>query len=66
LIGKEGVLRLHPDLAGRLAELGSLTQESTAEQKAAGLDTMTLGEKQLLRETNIKYDKLYIIILTVL
>lgn len=53
--GKEGVLRLHPDLAGRLAELGSLTQESSAEQKAAGLDTMTPAEKQLLKDTNAKY-----------
>ncbi|XP_032786056.2 2-oxo-4-hydroxy-4-carboxy-5-ureidoimidazoline decarboxylase [Daphnia magna] len=53
--GKEGVLRLHPDLAGRLAELGSLTQESSAEQKAAGLDTMTPEEKQLLKDTNSKY-----------
>ncbi|KAI9554590.1 hypothetical protein GHT06_019863 [Daphnia sinensis] len=53
--GKEGVLRLHPDLAGRLAELGSLTQESSAEQKAAGLDTMTPEEKQLLKDTNAKY-----------
>ena len=28
-----GVLRLHPDLAGRLAEMGHLTGESQAEQK---------------------------------
>lgn len=52
--GKEGILRLHPDLAGRLAELGSLTQESSAEQKAAGLDTLTAEEKSLLKESNDK------------
>lgn len=54
ILGKEGVLRLHPDLAGRLAELGNLTQESSAEQKAAGLDTLTSEEKIMLKETNAK------------
>ncbi|KAI9554589.1 hypothetical protein GHT06_019862 [Daphnia sinensis] len=52
---KEGVLRLLPDLAGRLAELGRLSQESSAEQKAAGLDTLTPEEKQMLKDTNAKY-----------
>lgn len=54
-IGKEGVLRLHPDLAGKLAEAAELTDESAAEQKAAGLDTMTAQEKATLKEANIQY-----------
>lgn len=53
--GKEGVLRLHPDLAGRLAMQGGLTLESKAEQKAAGLDTMTDEERSSLQEANRCY-----------
>lgn len=53
--GKMGVLRLHPDLAGRLAEMGHLTGESQAEQKAAGLDTLTEEEREQLKENNRKY-----------
>jgi len=54
-IGKEGILRLHPDLAGKLADVGNLTGESAAEQKAAGLDLMTLEEKATLKEANARY-----------
>jgi len=53
-IGQEGILRLHPDLAGRLAETGNLTGESAAEQKAAGLDMMTSEEKTTLKEANVR------------
>ena len=49
-------MRLHPDLAGRLAQQGCLTSESTAEQRAAGLDTLTEDEKAILREANSEYD----------
>ena len=52
--GKEGILRLHPDLAGKLADVGNLTGESAAEQKAAGLDLMTLEEKATLKEANAR------------
>lgn len=44
------ILKLHPDLAGRVADLGQLTQESTEEQKAAGLDKLTPEQKQILEE----------------
>ena len=52
--GKEGILRLHPDLAGKLAEIGDLTGESAAEQKAAGLDLMTPEEKVTLKGANAR------------
>lgn len=39
-----GVLRAHPDLAGRLALAGRLTGDSTMEQASAGLDCLT-GEE---------------------
>ena len=55
LLGNEGILRLYPDLVERLAERGSLTQESFAEHKAAGLDKLTLEEKTLRKKTNAKY-----------
>ena len=54
-LGKEGVLRLHPDLAGKLAQLGNLTGESTDEQKAAGLDTLTEEEIATLTQANSEY-----------
>ena len=39
-----GVLRAHPDLAGRLAIAGALTEDSKAEQASAGLDRLTEEE----------------------
>ena len=39
-----GVLRAHPDLAGRLALAGDLTEDSTREQASAGLDCLTPEE----------------------
>ena len=52
---KQGVLRVHPDLAGRLADSGALTKESTNEQQAAGLLTLTQEEKDFLCTNNRKY-----------
>jgi len=49
------LLRAHPDLAGRLADTGELTAESTAEQKAAGLDDMSIETKTALVELNAAY-----------
>jgi len=54
-IGREGILRSHPDLAGKIAKLGLLTQESTKEQLAAGLNTLTDEEKRKLNYLNDKY-----------
>ena len=53
--GKEGVLRLHPDLAGRLAAAGQLTSESTKEQSAAGLHLMTEDERHRMSNLNEQY-----------
>ena len=38
---KLGLVRAHPDLAGRLARQDQLTAESTREQASAGLDVLT-------------------------
>ncbi|WP_300515211.1 allantoinase PuuE [Aliiroseovarius sp.] len=50
-----GVLRAHPDLAGKLARAGRLTQESTSEQASAGLDMLTDEERRAFTETNAAY-----------
>ena len=42
-----GVLRAHPDLAGKLAQAKRLTAESSSEQAAAGLDALTDKEREL-------------------
>ncbi len=38
------LIRAHPDLAGRLARAGTLTSESTEEQRSAGLDRLNNEE----------------------
>ncbi len=38
------LLRAHPDLAGKLAKSGALTDESTSEQASAGLDQCSNAE----------------------
>ncbi len=50
-----GVLRAHPDLAGRLAAAKRLTAESTREQASAGLDALTDQERARFTELNAKY-----------
>lgn len=50
-----GVLRAHPDLAGKLAAAKRLTAESTAEQASAGLDALTDEERQTFTEMNERY-----------
>lgn len=55
MIGKEGILRLHPDLAGRLAMAGALTQESTKEQASAGLGNMSTDEREKMSRLNSQY-----------
>jgi len=54
-IGREGILRLHPDLAGRIAEIGKLTSESSKEQLSAGLNEITDEEKSILQAQNERY-----------
>ena len=50
-----GVLRAHPDLAGKLAAAGQLTEDSTSEQASAGLDLLTDGERTRFTQLNTDY-----------
>jgi OHCU decarboxylase len=52
-----GVLKAHPDLAGKLAQAKHLTKESTAEQASAGLDALTDKERARFTELNNAYTK---------
>lgn len=49
------LIRAHPDLAGRLAQQGALTAESTGEQASAGLDRLTAEELARFTEANARY-----------
>jgi 2-oxo-4-hydroxy-4-carboxy-5-ureidoimidazoline decarboxylase len=46
-------LRMHPELAGKEAQAGTMTGHSTAEQ--AGLNALTRSELQTLRRLNAAY-----------
>lgn len=59
LSDKERILKLHPDLAGRLADAGQLTKESTAEQASAGLTQLTVIQKSELNKLNEKYMEIF-------
>ena len=50
-----GVLRAHPDLAGKLAAAGRLTAESTSEQASAGLDMLTDQQRLTFTQLNADY-----------
>ncbi len=50
-----GVLRAHPDLAGKLAAAKRLTADSTAEQASAGLDALTDVERAEFTRLNADY-----------
>jgi OHCU decarboxylase len=52
---KLALLRAHPDLAGRLALKGELTQASRSEQKSAGLDQCSLEELEKFQRLNGAY-----------
>ncbi len=52
---KLALLRAHPDLAGKLARAGALTDASTAEQASAGLDRLTDAEFQRFTAFNAGY-----------
>src|SRR5919112_249275 len=51
------LIQAHPDLVGRAALAGTLTRESTTEQRAAGLDPNVLSEEEItwFQDTNAKY-----------
>jgi chitin deacetylase len=50
-----GVLRAHPDLAGKLAQARRLTAESAAEQASAALDALTDEERETFQLLNAGY-----------
>jgi allantoate deiminase len=52
---KLSLIRAHPDLVGRLAREGKLTRESTREQAAAGLDSLTSDEIAAFEKYNAEY-----------
>lgn len=51
------LIQAHPDLVGRAALAGTLTRESTSEQRAAGLDPGRLTDEEIARfqELNAAY-----------
>jgi OHCU decarboxylase len=49
------LVRAHPELAGREAQVGELTDESASEQAAAGLDRLSGEEVARLRALNRAY-----------
>ncbi len=49
------LVRAHPDLVGRAALAGTLTKESTAEQRAAGLGGLSTDEVRRFQEFNAAY-----------
>ncbi|XP_002748961.1 putative 2-oxo-4-hydroxy-4-carboxy-5-ureidoimidazoline decarboxylase [Callithrix jacchus] len=53
--GQEGILRCHPDLAGRELQQGTLTAESQREQSGAGLTCLGADERLRLAELNAQY-----------
>ncbi|SDZ50986.1 OHCU decarboxylase [Jannaschia faecimaris] len=50
-----GVLKAHPDLAGKLAAAGRLTADSASEQAGAGLDMLTDEERKKFQTRNAAY-----------
>ena len=50
-----GILRAHPDLAGRLAIAGKLTEDSKREQAGAGLDRLSPEEHARFTALNAAY-----------
>jgi 2-oxo-4-hydroxy-4-carboxy-5-ureidoimidazoline decarboxylase len=49
------LLRAHPELAGREAEAGELTDSSEAEQASAGLNRLSPVELASFRRLNVAY-----------
>jgi OHCU decarboxylase len=52
---KLALIRAHPDLAGKAAVEGTLTDSSTREQASAGLDRLTPDEYDAFTRTNTAY-----------
>ncbi|MGD1879642.1 MAG: 2-oxo-4-hydroxy-4-carboxy-5-ureidoimidazoline decarboxylase, partial [Kiloniellaceae bacterium] len=52
---KRALIAAHPDLAGRLAQAGRLTADSTREQASAGLDLLSDAERARFTDLNEAY-----------
>jgi 2-oxo-4-hydroxy-4-carboxy-5-ureidoimidazoline decarboxylase len=52
---KVALIRAHPDLVGRAALAGTLTPESTGEQAAAGLGSLSSAEIATFNDLNARY-----------
>ena len=50
-----GLIRAHPDLAGKLARAGALTSQSAREQAGAGLDRLSDEEFERFHALNTAY-----------
>jgi 2-oxo-4-hydroxy-4-carboxy-5-ureidoimidazoline decarboxylase len=50
-----GLVRAHPDLAGRMAGAGEVTASSAREQRAAGLDRLGEAEAAEIGSLNARY-----------
>ncbi|PWF39025.1 allantoate amidohydrolase [Massilia glaciei] len=51
-----GLIRAHPELAGKAAIAGELTRESTVEQARSGLNLCSAGEYATLHQLNADYN----------
>src|SRR5437899_1211418 len=49
------LIQAHPDLVGRAALAGTLTQESKGEQASAGLNALSVEEVALFQKNNAAY-----------
>ncbi len=49
------LIRAHPDLAGKAAVAGQLTQQSSEEQSSAGIDQCTPQEYEKFQSLNARY-----------
>ena len=54
---KLALIRAHPDLAGRAAVAGELSESSTEEQASARLDSCTSAEFELFQSLNDAYHR---------
>jgi 2-oxo-4-hydroxy-4-carboxy-5-ureidoimidazoline decarboxylase len=52
---KLALIRAHPDLAGKAAVRGELTEDSSAEQASAGIDQCTKDEYEQFQRLNSQY-----------
>ena len=51
------LIRAHPQLAGKAAVRGELTEASTSEQRGAGLDQCSSEEFAVITQLNAEYDQ---------